>query len=1037
MQNPRLLVSLSLLLALTLSSAGLRAQDDQPAARSAGAAAAKKLTAASGLYQGGLYKLAAESYSDFLQEYPAHPQRNLARYGLGICRYQLGQYDRAIKLLQQVVAEKDFPQRDEALVVLGYCLMQAKSYDQALETFRTLGKDYPDSKQAAAARLNEAQLLYTLGKYPQAQKACESFLTDNPKSPSRDKALYWQALSLRKQDKHGQVVGVARELTENKQGPYYVDALLLLGQAQQATGRNDQAVQTFREMVAAAPDDRKLDARYSLALALQAAGKDAEAAELFSEISGGSDDRYPSARYKLALAQWRAGKIDQARKSFRQVADARGAYARDALYWIARCDLAEGKALNARKILLALRDGRDDDTARIDYALGLCSMALGEYGRAAKEFQTFLQTYPEAPQRLDATYRRAYCLFETGQLGPAIELASKAAETAQGPLLTALLDLQAEALFRQAKYAQAAEVLETLRPRKLTDQQVLRIDMRLGQCQYQLDQYDKAVATLTPLAQNKKVLADLSLHPALLALGDALVQAGQYDRARAVLDTYLSVSQKQRPRAQYYLAIAQLRNGQADDAARSFKQVIEGKDTSPWVQRALLEYGQMKYRGKELDEAGELLDRLTAADPPAELAAPAVYLQGWVRKDQQKYPEALKSFSRFVTTWPEHGLAVDASLQQAICTMRTGDHEAAGELFAAWLEANQEAPQRDQARRLYTQCLLETKKHRQAAEMLDALAENPQTVSAEVLYDLAWARKGSAEPDGAIAAYRTLLEKYPEDALSGKARLELADMLYAAGDFKEAADHLKPIVLDQDADDPTRAAAQYRLAWCYEKLDEPAQAASAFESFAAAWPEHESTPSALYQGANTYMAIKKYDQAIAMLRTLVEKHPDNPLARQGMIRLAQAQADAGQFAPSQASYRVFLAKYPDDSLVYLARFGMGWALENQGKYDQARTWYAKVIDTHQGPTAARAQYRIGQTYLAQRNFSRAAREFIATDTVYGGTEWAARALLESGTAFTKLGKLAQARSQYDLLIRKYPDTAPARSARKRLEQLTQ
>ena len=1035
MKNPRVLVSLLMLLAVVLWPAVLIAQPDEPAASTAGAAAAKKLAAASGLYQGKLYKLAAESYADFLQEYPVHPQRNLARYGLAICRYQLGQYDQAVTLLNQVVAEKNFPQRDEALVVLGYCLMQTKKYGQALETFRTLGKDYPDSKQAAAAKLNEAQLLYTLGKYDQAQQACESFLTDNPRSASRDKAMYWQALSLRKQGKHAQVIGVARELTEKKDSPYYVDALLLLGQAQQATGQNDQAVETFRTMVAAAPDDRKLDARYSLATALEAAGQHAEAGELFAELSGKDNGRYPSATYKLALAQWRAGKIDQARRSFRQVADARGKYARDALYWIARCDLADNKALNARKILLALRDPKGDDAARIDYALGLCSMELGEYDRAAREFQTFLQTYPDAPQRVDATYRRAYCLFESGQLAPAVELAAEASQSAQGPLLTALLDLQAEALFRQAEYAQAAEVLETLRQRELTEPQVLRIDMRLGQCQYQLDQYDQAIATLAPLAENKKVLAELSLHPALLALGDSLIQAGQYEKARKVLDAYLSVSQKQRPRAQYYLAIAQLRDGQADAAARSFQKVLEGKDASPWVQRTLLEYGQMKYRGKELDEAGEMLARLSQANPPAELAAPAIYLRAWMCKDKGEFADARNLFETFVTTWPEHDLAVDAALQQAICTMRTEKYDAAAELFAAWLEANEQAPQRDQARRLYAQCLLENKKHREAAKLLDGLAENPKTASPEVLYDLAWSRKESAEPDAAIAAYRTLLERYPEHDLAGKARLELADMLYAEGQFKEAAERLKPIVLDQQADEKTRAAAQYRLAWCYEKLDEPAQAASSFESFAAAWPEHESTPSALYQGANTYMSIKKYDQAIAMLRTLVEKHPDNPLARQGMIRLAQAQADAGQFAPSQASYRVFLAKYPDDTLVYLARFGMGWALENQGKYDEARTWYAKVIDTHQGPTAARAQYRIGQTYLAQRNFSRAAREFIATDTVYGGTEWAARALLESGTAFTKLGKLAQARSQYDLLIRKYPDTAPARTARKRIEQL--
>src|SRR5258708_35356141 len=49
-------------------------------------AATKKLMAAHGLFQRGLFKLAAEQYADFLSEYPKHAQRTNALYALAVCQ---------------------------------------------------------------------------------------------------------------------------------------------------------------------------------------------------------------------------------------------------------------------------------------------------------------------------------------------------------------------------------------------------------------------------------------------------------------------------------------------------------------------------------------------------------------------------------------------------------------------------------------------------------------------------------------------------------------------------------------------------------------------------------------------------------------------------------------------------------------------------------------------------------------------------------------------------------------------------------------
>ena len=100
---------------------------------------AKKLLAANGLFQRQLYKLAAEQYTDFLKDYPAHREAKAAKYALAVCFYRLNDHEKAAKNLDELLAaEGEFAQRDEAMLVLGYCRLSLKDYQKAIATFDDL-----------------------------------------------------------------------------------------------------------------------------------------------------------------------------------------------------------------------------------------------------------------------------------------------------------------------------------------------------------------------------------------------------------------------------------------------------------------------------------------------------------------------------------------------------------------------------------------------------------------------------------------------------------------------------------------------------------------------------------------------------------------------------------------------------------------------------------------------------------------------------------------------------------------------------------
>ena len=110
-------------------------------------------------------------------------------------------------------------------------------------------------------------------------------------------------------------------------------------------------------------------------------------------------------------------------------------------------------------------------------------------------------------------------------------------------------------------------------------------------------------------------------------------------------------------------------------------------------------------------------------------------------------------------------------------------------------------------------------------------------------------------------------------------------------------------------------------------------------------------------------------------------------------------------------------------------------MENRKKYDDARKWYVRVIESHNGPTAAKAQFHIGECHFAEGKFKEAARELLKVDIVYAYAQWSAKALYEAGRSFEKLGQAHDARAQYKLCVKKYEKSSSAAPARKRLKAM--
>jgi TolA-binding protein len=153
------------------------------------------------------------------------------------------------------------------------------------------------------------------------------------------------------------------------------------------------------------------------------------------------------------------------------------------------------------------------------------------------------------------------------------------------------------------------------------------------------------------------------------------------------------------------------------------------------------------------------------------------------------------------------------------------------------------------------------------------------------------------------------------------------------------------------------------------------------------------------------------------------------------LRLGECQAALRQWDRSDQAFRRYLERVEDPPLWYEAQFGVGFALENRGRHDEAIEAYRLVLDRHEGPTAARAQFQIGECLYARKKYDEAARELLKVDILYAYPQWSAAALFEAGRCFEALGKLVEARAQYQTVVDKYRQTEWAGPAAERLKSV--
>ena len=427
---------------------------------------------------------------------------------------------------------------------------------------------------------------------------------------------------------------------------------------------------------------------------------------------------------------------------------------------------------------------------------------------------------------------------------------------------------------------------------------------RAGECNRQLGRREMAERYY------KRILTDFPQSPhrflAEFRRAELFVTAGQYldgaNLLRALLDA--GPPDDVAASAEYFLGTSLDKLGQAGEAERRLKTVIDKHPTSPfygYACQALADLGQRA--GKPAAEVRELY-RL-AAERPATPRAGAEALFQWAEHAFKAgdFEESAKAYEQLLEKYPGDRRVPEARLQIAWAFLQSGKNAAALKLADERVAAGEEAGREDW------------------------------------LYIKANALRQLQRADLALAAYDELARQFPGGARQPAAAYEKALIAFRRGQHEK--------VIEQLAGPSPSAAVEEDRGWLlaesYAALNRPAEALERFQSLAEKFPESDRAAQALYRQAELQQAAGDFEAAAAACRKIAEKYPRHPLVPDALFTAGYAHARLDRHDEALRDWTALLDKYPDYRQADVALYQVAVAQIRLGKEADALRTLEKLL----------------------------------------------------------------------------------------------
>ena len=193
------------------------------------------------------YRLAAENFNTFIQKFPQHPLTTVAIYLIASSYEQMGEWERAVNMLNDLRLEGPSPVKPRVTFDLANLYYNHRDYWEALSTYRSLIEDYPGSDlvdEAIEGIFWSAQKTGTPGKLKEILSEIVQKHPGLRPLISLKEAEFWFNIG-----KDTATIRILTDWVSQYSGnPLQEKAYLLLAQAYERSGDLEKAVENYMKV---------------------------------------------------------------------------------------------------------------------------------------------------------------------------------------------------------------------------------------------------------------------------------------------------------------------------------------------------------------------------------------------------------------------------------------------------------------------------------------------------------------------------------------------------------------------------------------------------------------------------------------------------------------------------------------------------------------------------------------------------------------------------------------------------------------------
>ncbi len=713
---------------------------------------------------------------------------------------------------------------DEVLFRTASNLYKEKLYHLAAPQFEAYLTRFPYGKDREAASFRLAECYRELGQDDRARSLYRQIITAFQRGPFVGSAAYRLAESMVRTND----LEAARsyfELASSQLDDPKLKQAALFRQARclEMLGRPESARASYRRLLESKGETPYREATLqALAQIAEKTGRKQEAFDYYSSLA--EDGEKPALRAESAIkAGFLAadlGKLDVAAELYRKALaiPVDGPWHGMARVGLLRMDYEAG---NFAKVIETYESGADDfaDSLRPEALLLVANShrQLGKFSQAADLYAKIMEDFPGSTFATDAAYQQLVALYSANdpRLEPAVRsfLKNRSDDetTAQARLLLA------ESLYKQQRFAEAAEEFLTLSKSPLPGKFLPNVYHKLAWCMAKNERLPEAIAAYTTFLEK---FPNSDLIPTILAeRGLAYQQAGELNKALADFDRL----------------------------AKDFPK-------APQTEVALQQKGLIQGQIEDNEGMVATFERLLRDFPKSSAAAQANYWIGWAKFESKDYAASIAPLERSMKLDPET-YASRAALRLLLAHYYLEDVSAA-KAAAEAMETIANAPPAPAEVLLWLGEKLSAQRDFPGAiKFLEMLVsrEAPVAPPARAWLLLAQAHRESHAWEKAITAARTYIQKVEAPADKAAGHLVLARTQLEAGNSQAAREEVATALRLQPEGLRNADARMLEAEIDFAEM-RFAEAAKAFQRVAVLYDDVSVAPVALEKA---YLALKK------------------------------------------------------------------------------------------------------------------------------------------------------------------------------------